>query len=1234
MSARLFPGSLLRAILNHDISHSNQVALQPVLRNQTFARTWSPRHHQEHRYGRRTQGQPRFLLASGLGITLIGAAGSFDSDQQRNFCETDFDTIRPLHTRQPSSRSTLPSFTSSPALALALDPNSGTTSENFKALDDVEDDQTSDSARAANHELPGSYASSLSAKFTRRPIPSTSSAGRGAGSHQNQHQPQPQHQHHLKKARSSHSIRHRGTQSTYRRPPVPAPCPPPANSFSPISSASSASSCSSLADEVAPSIPPQYPSSSRRSSRFSTPLRSYQSLHFTKQNTGFQSRHPAHQHHSSNSQSRSVTPLTSSPLDNSSSHQPVPLSNPPSELPDFHEYHPCPSELVPFPSQHPVTSPPTRFTDFVKSKIQKTARRSISHSWSSSLLSAHKHPSSAPSVYSSAAPLCQTEIDQSSTTVGCYRSIPFSYTSDNLQAPTNDPAPPLNMLDAEHEVESLLDHRGVPAHSAPPLRSSSSQPFMAGQYHKKSLSGNRSQSAMGKRPAHEMHQRAGSSTPGLNFRPTAAFHLSGVSLQAELASKPIKSTGGNSPPRKSVRTHLSRLAQLLTPSPTLKYTPASSSKSKIPSPPMEARPMSSTGLSSEASSEVPSRQLSSTALGTPQVISSQKPSAAPMAIINWRTTLSDREYRHILETWGPTEIHRQQLIWELCQTETAFLDSIAAVLDLFIIPLREESQYGTWVVGVPEPVQKLFGDLDQIANFHSEIVMGMSYNRMCEKKRNKAPVVMKFADMMAGFVPRLRIYERYLVCFERVSQLIDRLSIDPADPFGSFVRMQSHIAGFGAMTLTSHLLKPIQRLMKYPLFFRQLCETTPLGHPDHQSTSNLWKATDGIIRSMQDIKGLEDDHESLRGLEEQLLGLPEGLVLANRRRKIVIRGTLQMVYPSHKDILKLSLTAPDPKRETFGEMAPTCRRMSSSSHLSSLGLRSDFNSRITTKGIIRSLSPVSDSSETSETTHSRSSFHSMNTETTFDATSSPQPLVSEISHQPRSFSGCSTQSAPRSEPSNDPDPIKLKPPRSLQSKRSSHKLRKSRGIPTEPVEVILLTDMLILCTREAPPKKNWRSSSRKPEDLDRFRIIDGIGLSRLTCVEDLGGQLGEFDDLVKLDLKPLGGIPRAEIQRRLTPSACQEETIRAQEHSIYLSSGPAPHSSPMIWGTLAPSAPSSLGAEKDWKNWLKEFRKLEVLTHHTFHRQLKHSEQKRRRSTTGRIDLAIKKSSSMSNLVD
>ncbi|KNZ47771.1 hypothetical protein VP01_615g2 [Puccinia sorghi] len=1270
MSIRFFPGSSLRAILQHDLSHSKQV--KSTLYNRASARNFHSchrHHHHHHQYqshgpsSSSNSKPPRSLIASGLGITLIGATtGSFDSDhhQSQNFGETNFDTIRPHHTRQPSSRSNMPSFSVCPSL------------DNCKTLDDVDDDdddQMSDLAGTA-HRHPNSLASAP-ASFNYRLISFPPPSGTVPYHHQaaptTEYYPH-RYQQNSKKPRPNHTITHYSSQSTlvYRRPRPSDKLP--SSICSSTSSSSVSSSSSSLADEVhASTTSPQYHCPSLQSSSFTTPLRNCQSLHFTKQNT--QSRHSTHNHHSSHPKSRSLSPLTSPQPQktSSSSYHPslLPVSHFSSELPALYEHQttisPCPSELLAFPLQNSANPTNAKFTQYVKTQIQRT-RRSLSHSRSFSVqplqhprsrnssISSNNHPphSSMSTLSSVSRQIQSAEFDLPSTTTArdssWHRSVSYSALSEGYHSLPRTSCQLQNMhSDTDHEVESLLEHCGAVPNdfvASPPRPPYSSQPSVgAAEHHtKKTISMGRSQSAMGNRQAHTVPRRSATSN-----RPIYPLSRSANPLSShhKLAAKPGGANGNGSPPLKSVRTHLSWLAQLLTPSPTIKHSSAITSKTKIPSPPSDPRLCSSTPLPPQVTSRLPSRQSSAKVFNTPHAVNPyQKPSTTPMEIINWRTTISEREYRHILETWGSIEVHRQQLIWELCQTETAFLDSLAMVLDLFIDPLRDECQDGTWVVGVPEPVQKLFTDLDHIANFHSEIVIGMSYNRMCEKQRNKASVVIKFADMMASFVPRLRIYERYLVCFERVSQQIDRLSLDPIDHFGSFVRMQSHTAGFGAMTLTSYLLKPIQRLMKYPLFFRQLCETTPLGHPDHQATSNLWKATDGIIRSMQDVKGLEDDHDALKALEECLIGLPEGLTLANRRRKIVNRGTLQMVYPSHKDILKLPSTAHHfEARESLSARKPGFRRMSSSSHLPSGTLPGEFHHNISARGIIRSLSPVSDSSET---THSQSSFHSMKTDTTFEATSSPKlMLITDFFSKPRSTSGCSIQSTSRCDPPSisSSEPPKLKAPRSLQSKRSSHKLIKGRGTPTENVEVILLTDMLILCTREAPSKKNWRVSSRKCDDLNRFRILEGIGLSKLTCVTDLGGQLGDFDELVRLELKPLSGIPRAEVTgRKVSLGTSREET--AQDQTVYLST--VSHSSPLvngsttttITGSLPLAAPNSIAAEKEWANWLKEFKKLQMLTLHAHQRQLKHSDQKRRRSShTGRIDLSIKKSSSMSTLI-
>lgn len=71
----------------------------------------------------------------------------------------------------------------------------------------------------------------------------------------------------------------------------------------------------------------------------------------------------------------------------------------------------------------------------------------------------------------------------------------------------------------------------------------------------------------------------------------------------------------------------------------------------------------------------------------------------------WRSTIPVELYESLLDTYGATEMRRQEVIWELCETELSFVDSIRAVIDLFARPLQ--SARGKWIKGVPTPVSRL-----------------------------------------------------------------------------------------------------------------------------------------------------------------------------------------------------------------------------------------------------------------------------------------------------------------------------------------------------------------------------------------------------------------------------------------------------------------------------------------------------------------------------------------------
>jgi hypothetical protein len=168
-----------------------------------------------------------------------------------------------------------------------------------------------------------------------------------------------------------------------------------------------------------------------------------------------------------------------------------------------------------------------------------------------------------------------------------------------------------------------------------------------------------------------------------------------------------------------------------------------------------------------------------------------------------------------LYTVDPARVTRQEVMWEMCETEQVFLRSIRTVLRLFAIPVK--TPQGKWIDGIPLPISELFDNLESIAHAHS--VLCTSQRDM--RRRAEVLDFDAFIAMLKNWTPRLApAYEWYLCEFESVVALVEEHVRDPDSVFGEFVRMQLQDEALGSMSLGSMLLKPVQRLMKYPLFLK------------------------------------------------------------------------------------------------------------------------------------------------------------------------------------------------------------------------------------------------------------------------------------------------------------------------------------------------------------------------------------------------------------------------------
>ncbi|GAA5976218.1 hypothetical protein JCM5350_001385 [Sporobolomyces pararoseus] len=575
-------------------------------------------------------------------------------------------------------------------------------------------------------------------------------------------------------------------------------------------------------------------------------------------------------------------------------------------------------------------------------------------------------------------------------------------------------------------------------------------------------------------------------------------------------------------------------------------------------------PIPSPVLSVSTSSTVPHSHLTSTSPTQSDFLPPPPPSTSltqsPFQGRTWRSNLSIEQFEDLAQELGAMEMRRQEVIWELCETERSFVNGLRGVIQVFTLPLRTRN--GTWIKGVPVPVSRLLDWLDDIVYLHSQI-----YEALEEVRTGQHPVVGRIAEAFLPFVARLEVHQPYLVRFETVTRQIDDMAADPSSDFGEFVRMQSSLPECGSLSLSSFLLKPVQRLMKYPLFFRQLCDLTPSTHSDHFGTLSLLHSTDSIIRVMQEVKTREDEYEETKLLENRISGLPQGFKLACRDRRLVAHGVLKRVHISDKDrsllemdaIARAGLDKPNlrgnaPISPGLSPVVDFARPRSTISESSSSSLS------------VGSLTYASDHS---------SGWNSPTTPGTFQSPTrlefggpanspSPSPLLRPDSLVSNSSSVYSDTSNKASSSAFDPN---------FASRRPARRIVKTKAKETT-VHVFVFSDLVILATKISVPAPTFGSRSRRAVQEPTYRAIENVGLSRVLGVSDLSGKT-EHEHLIEVDLLPIReGQDQAPLSLSNTSLAS----------SIYLTLPPASSSR----SPLPPSA-SFESQVKERIRWLQAF---------------------------------------------
>jgi len=108
-----------------------------------------------------------------------------------------------------------------------------------------------------------------------------------------------------------------------------------------------------------------------------------------------------------------------------------------------------------------------------------------------------------------------------------------------------------------------------------------------------------------------------------------------------------------------------------------------------------------------------------------------------------------------------------------------------------------------------------------------------------------------------------------------------------------FINQQAETPECKGLYLKDYLIKPIQRLCKYPLLFQNLLKITPENDPDYPELKGCLDKINDIVRDINEIRDNNVNFSSLFHYEERLVDYHSTLL--SRQRKFIREGTLAII---------------------------------------------------------------------------------------------------------------------------------------------------------------------------------------------------------------------------------------------------------------------------------------------------------------------------------------------------
>ncbi|KAM9842295.1 rho guanine nucleotide exchange factor TIAM2 [Aulostomus maculatus] len=200
----------------------------------------------------------------------------------------------------------------------------------------------------------------------------------------------------------------------------------------------------------------------------------------------------------------------------------------------------------------------------------------------------------------------------------------------------------------------------------------------------------------------------------------------------------------------------------------------------------------------------------------------------------------------------------RKVIQELVDTEKSYVKDLACLFEIYLKPLQNETFLTL------DEMESLFGSLPEMLEFQRVFLQTLEERIASSPDFSTLETPSQFKKLLFSlggsflyYADHFKLYSGFCANHIKVQKVLERAKTDQA--FKEFLDARNPTKQHSS-TLESYLIKPVQRVLKYPLLLKELVSLTDADSEEHYHLTEALKAMEKVASHINEMQKIYEDY--------------------------------------------------------------------------------------------------------------------------------------------------------------------------------------------------------------------------------------------------------------------------------------------------------------------------------------------------------------------------------------